>query len=423
MEKIVPEDLLPTIENTSRIFITDIMPVILYDDNYANFNFNFEEKEAIEYIKEIISKLKKPNPELLKMIDNLENKKVNNIKPTIIVRDYKTFFNLLKKIHSKSIDLYFRNVVYFDRTYPSYEIKNYFKNIWLRMMPEDFNDPNMFLNKQVSMLVDESLSNYDYETYFGLIKCFDNNILTVRNKTADNWDEDSHEFEIRIYDKNHYSSTDYTSEYIALPLIRYGIYMKNGKRVCHIGSIQNKDIYSNKDGKIHKYIERQKYKLNSNVEEQYIEKVEPKSLLALSIFIDILNKEGIYDIEVQGMFVLDYEYHRKASKKMISDFKTKWSSELKTEYPRFYNEDRDNLKKVYKKHSLISELKTERLIKVFERLMLHYDCFEVISYPGEVDNMLHLKFDHFDSNNINNETLKQINSGIDFQYKIKKLYR
>ena len=428
MEKIVPKDLLPNIENTSRIFITDVMLEIMYGEDYPNFTFDFKEEEALEYIKIVVFNYqefkneKEINPKLLKMINDLESKKVNNIKPTIIVNDYKTFFNLLTKIHSKSIDLFFKNIVYFDRTYPVYEIKNYFKNIWLRMLPEDFNDPNLFLKKQINMLVDESLWKYDYETYLGLVKCFNNNILTVKNKITDSWDEDSHEFEVKIYDKNHYG-IDVASECITLPLIRYGIYMKDGKRVCHIGSIQNKDIYSNKDSQIYKYIERRKYQLNKDIEKEYIEKVEPKSLLALSIFIDILNKEGIYDIEVQGMYVLDYEYHRRASKKMITDFRTKWNSNLKAEYPKFFKEDCDNLKKVYKKHNLISELKTERLIKVFERLMLHYNCFEVTSYPGEVDNMLHLKFRDFDSNDINNDILKEIYGYIDTQYNIKRLYR
>lgn len=179
-----------------------------------------------------------------------------------------------------------------------------------------------------------------------------------------------------------------------LSLIRYGIYEKDGKKVCYIGSVQSKsqsladkELYERQD--INKKLNRKKYKVNSEVPEEYKHKVESKSILALSLFIDILNKEGITEIEIPCMYVLDYEYHEKISKKLLEDFNKNWTKDRKKRSPLMYREKTYYLERNYNKQDLISEIKTEGMIRKFERVLYHYPNGKIKSYPGEVDSFFH----------------------------------
>ena len=275
--------------------------------------------------------------------------------------------------------------------FPVYEKNNCFEQIWLRATPDDFNNPEEFLRKQVEMIKDKSFEKYDKETYLGKLTFLDDNIICVRNGIARTWDENSREFEITIYDKKHYNNTQlFNRPHCTLPVIRYGIYEKEGKKVCSISSIQSRyqslaDKEQEKRQDIKKKINRRKYKVNANVPEEYQDKVEPKSILAVSLFINILNQEGITDIEVPSMYVLDYEYHEKRSRKLLEDFKKEWTKDRKERSSLIYKEEANYLKRNYNKQDLISEIKTEGIIKKFQRILYHYSNGRIMSYPGELD--------------------------------------
>ncbi len=129
-------------------------------------------------------------------------------------------------------------------------------------------------------------------------------------------DETSKEFKIIIYNKSNYYNTNlFDRPHYSLPVIRYGIYEKNGKKICHIGSIQNKNFTDSIDNHLLEPIKNARSSFNKGKlrKENYLEKVEPLKLLSLSIFVNFLNKEGITEIEAPGMLVLDYDYHLKRS--------------------------------------------------------------------------------------------------------------
>jgi len=130
-----------------------------------------------------------------------------------------------------------------------------------------------------------------------------------------------------------------------------------------------------------------------------------------------LNKEGITDIEVQGMYVLDYEYHRKRSKFLLKEFNEKWTKQKRKKSPSFYKEERAYMDRNYKKQDLISEIKTERLIKNFERVLWHYPKATVKSYPGEVDNMFHISIPRIENKeDIKGKILQEIYELIEERY-------
>ena len=109
------------------------------------------------------------------------------------------------------------------------------------------------------------------------------------------------------------------------------------------------------------------------------------------------------------IYVLDYEYHKKRCKKLLEDFKKEWTQDRKKRFPLRYKEEQDYLKHNYNKQDLISKIKTERMIKNFERILEHYPNGKIVSYPGELDSFLHLNIPVIKSkDDINGQILKDI---------------
>lgn len=427
----IADDLKPTFENVTREFITNTLYEILFSDKLPNFKFDFREDEAITFIEETLQNYRKQFQDnaLIKELEEKHKRIVQAIKqkfnnntkhPVMIISDYKKFFELLRQFYERDIELYFLRT---DMTgFSKYEKDKCFEQIWLRATPEDFNNPEKFLRKQVEMIRNRTFEKYDKETYLGKLAFLDDNIICIKNGIAEIWDENSREFEITIYDKKYYNNMELLDRpHYTLPLIRYGIYERDGKKVCYIGSIQSKsesykNLYSNKY--INKKVDRKKYKVNEGVPEEHKDKVEPKSILALSLFAYILNKEGITDIEIPCMYVLDYEYHRKISKTILENFKKEWTEEKRKHSPLLYKEELNYLKHNYGKQGLISEIKTEGMIRKFERILYHHPNGKIKRYPGDADSFLHINIPIIKSEHeIKGETLIEIYRLINEMYR------
>ena len=408
----VAESWMPTYENVTREFITETLYKILFGDELPNFKFDFREDEAIKYIEIVLNEysakydfyIKKSQ----KILQEIKQRSDGNTDvPVMIVKNHKQFFELLRQLYEKQIDLYFSRTGM--SAFTRNEKNNFFEEIWLRATPDDFNNAEEFLKKQVDMVNDSTFEKYNEETCLGKIAFLDDNILCVRNSIARTWDENSIQFEIIIYDKNYYENKKlFVRPNYMLPVIRYGIYEKNGKKVCRIGSIQNKEDDERDD--VHKRVDRAKYRVNKGVAVDETKNVEPKSLIALSIFINLMHQADIEDIEVPSMYVLDYEYHLKRSEKLMKEFKGRWPDEDITEKDKKrYDYERKYLERTYGKHDLISEIKSERQIKLFTRLLEHYPQGQVQSYPSELDSYYHISIPRVNKKDeIKNEMLQEL---------------
>ena len=381
----------PTFENVSREFINDTLYKILFSDDIPNFKFDFRESEAIKFIEEsLLKNMGQYSPEKVqKIMESLNAKTLDNEDmPIMVVNDYKKFFEYLRIIYEKHIELFFKRSDM--SAFPRWEKENLFELIWLRATPDDFNNPEEFLKKQAEMISDTTFDIFEEEICLGEVELFDNNILCVENGIARTWDENAREMRFIIYDKEHFENIMhlYKPQY-ELPVIRYGIYEKDGKKVCHIGSIQDKGN-DYKKTPLQKDIDRRKYKVNEGVAEEDTYQVEPKKLIALSLFINFLHKEGITDIEVPGLYVLDYEFHEKRAKRLFKEFEEKWTEDKKEKHSDWYEEELYYLNKSCGKEDVISEIKSESLITIVRRLMIHYPNVDIKAYPGDVDSFMHL---------------------------------
>lgn len=424
----IADSWLPTFENVAREFVIDNLEKLLSSDEIPNFKFDFREEEAIEFIENIMKqyensfkddKLKeKIQARLKETIKKIKQKTNENEQtPVIVVKDYKNFFEYLRQAYERHIELHFQRRK--DSTgFNRWEKNNFFEQIWLRATPQDFNNPEEFLKKQAEMIKDTTFEKYDEETYLGRLECLNNHIITIKNGIARTWDENFRQMEITIYDKEHYTNKElWNRPHYTLPVIRYGIYEKDGKKICSIGSIQSKKD-SLEEEELEKKVNRQKYKINKDIPEEDKEKVEPKNVIALSVFINLLHKEGITNIEVPSMYVLDYEYHRKLNKYLLKEFKEEWTRvdywdrekrQKREKYPKDYQKAYKNFMKMFRKEDLISEIKTERQLLTARRLLKHYLKANITAYPEEIDNYMHMQIPVIkDTSEINGELLKEL---------------
>ena len=419
--KTIDESLKPTFENVTREFIVYSMHELLFNDEIPNIGFEFTENEAVEFIEKILNDFVKKNDcfykESKKIIDNIKHKEYKGNIPVMIINNYKEFFNLLRQIYERDIELFLRRTDY--SGFPVYEKDNLFKEIWLRMTPEDFNHPEYFLKKQALMIKDETFHKFDKETYLGKLSFLDNNIICTKNGIARTWDENFREFQFIIYDKEYYHNNElFNRPHYTLPVIRYGIYEKEGKKICSIGSIQNKNYEKDEEKGLKRRINREKYKINKEINDSEVLTVEPNSILTLSLFINLLHQEGITDIEIPGMYVLDYEYHEKRNKVILKEFKKEWEDEKRREkFSKWYQQNLIYMDKNYEKQDLISEIKTERFIRIFQRILYHFPKGKINSYPGEADNLLHINIPIIkNKNDINGDILKEFYELVDRKY-------
>ncbi|MBQ8043181.1 MAG: hypothetical protein IJ272_03400 [Clostridia bacterium] len=416
----VSETLKPTFENVTNEFVTSTMYTILCNKAKTNFAMRFSEPEAMDFITDILHESakggeywKRKSEEILKTLG--QNTTIDEDTPVMVVRDYREFFERLTELCAENVSQHFKRTG--NSSFPWYERTNCMEEIWLRMAPEDFNDPENFLKRQVEMAKDITFNKYDKLTCLGQSKSLGNNFVCIQNKVARTWDEASQEMEITIYDKEHYHNNNLRLKpHYTLPVIRYGIFEKDGKKVCRIYSIQTKDTNQEQNA-VHKKVDRARYRVNQGVSQQDTEKVEPKNLMALSIFFNLLNQEGITQIEAQGVYALDYEFHEKRNKRLIKDFKERWTDEKKSEQPDMYLREKSYLDKSYGKEELISEIKTERFVKTFDRLLQHYPMGKVESYPTELDSNYHITIPKIKSKSeINGELLQEMYSLVERQY-------
>ena len=118
------------------------------------------------------------------------------------------------------------------------------------------------------------------------------------------------------------------------------------------------------------------------------------------------------------MYVLDYEYHEKRNKIILEEFKKEWGDEERRKNsPTRYKQNLIYMEKNYEKQDLISEIKTERFIRIFQRILYHFPKGKINSYPGEVDNLLHINIPIVkNKNDIKGDILKEFYGLVDTRY-------
>jgi len=392
----------PTLNEVIIYFCSSALPHFqMYDPkfNYLDLDFNFVEKEAKDLIKNIYKKYNLEATDetfdmFCKKIDNPYN---DNFK-TVVVRDYKEFFNLLTRLYELDIDKYIKHE---RSSYGIYRMKNFFKDVWLRASNLDFQDINNFLKKEISMYENDIFHEYDEEYYLGKYNSDKGILLSCHNKISKPWDECPYEMIFGLYPESLYEESNscfLSFPSYELPKVRYGIYEENGEKICRIGSIQ-KDIYNiNLDDRTSKIAKRMRYKLSND------DGIEPDKIISLFLFINLLKNKGITKIEIPSLYPLDYDYHITRSKYLKKDLIDNWTPfRIECDPERFAEAKRYFLDN-YGAENKISKIKTEDLINVALRTCSYIDT----SYVLDIDSRIFIDVGHFNKDNISNKLLSNL---------------
>ena len=195
-----------------------------------------------------------------------------------------------------------------------------------------------------------------------------------------------------------------------LPTISYGI----SDDICYIYAIQ--DYNKHESNTYHNKIKRKLYKLNDKIYEketdeykdykngsslyypENISDVSPSAVLALSIFLNEIEKQGISKVEV--IPYLPIRYDNKIKVLAFKSIKYAKENNLNEEEKRKYYL---NLlkKQVYNQNNM-----TQKFIRTFYRVAYHFNNVNITSSPMELDSNLHISLSKFEYSN--NEVLNQI---------------
>ena len=164
-------------------------------------------------------------------------------------------------------------------------------NIWKNATSSDFQNPEKFIARYTNFIKDDTFSQFDRLMTLGM---YENSMLMVQRE------EDDYGFETPYI--MHLSLTN--GKYIYnLPWIRYGISQnQNGDKMAYIYALQKMEPSLSEQ--YNEEIRKSLNKLNSGVKKY--RNVTPNAIAALSVFMGMLEAEGVTAIKVPDFLIGRY---------------------------------------------------------------------------------------------------------------------
>lgn len=275
---------------------------------------------------------------------------------TIDVTDFSSFFKTLYKIILEQDTL---NQRYRKRDSISTTATCLLRRIWLRMGPDDVNNVENFLSKQLEFLQNRKLDMVEplYMDDLGEYKVYQR---TDGNET---WDETTRRMIFTLVDEN---GTDYE-----LPTILYDIDESNA---CYIYGVQDRNK------KHDPHIERKLYILNKGIDDP---NVHPSKVFSLLLFMKELKRHNIKKVVVPTLQVLSYPYHEILSEQSVKNLEeAKQRLEKNPDNPVVqadYKLMQGWYDRLHNNQDKISYLKSEELANLVYRITLHDDEIEIMN--------------------------------------------
>lgn len=264
-----------------------------------------------------------------------------NVMPEIVVPDLDKLEAALRQflLVTKSVDV--KSVKYDDKHDESYFLHSLIKNIG----NDDFKDVVGMVRRNTRFLLDQSFSWLDKKQDLGLID-EENHLLVERV-------QEYYGFETPFMLKFSVANRHMTYE---LPLIRYGVEEKNGKKVAYVYAVQRKKVYKHGFDQIEKF-EKQIRKINSGVKTN--RDLTPSMVLVMTAFCALAKREGIDTIKM-----LDFMNRR---------------------YFHFKNVTTEE------EQMTVQTMTTDKFLKLGLRACDQVEGIDIWAYPNDVDSYLTLK--------------------------------
>lgn len=369
-----------------ELFLYKVIPDIMSENEVPKVNFIFPPAsfKLFNYVKEhpftkenyLIPDIKESDITRL-----LPSNQQDPSCPTIIVKDPLKFFQLLTDITNswlKQKDKYFGY-----GSARSLFIRG-IRRIWLRMNPNDFNNVEDFLSRQLSFLKSTTFDEYINKTI--PISTYLDYTIKATKEENETWCETNDKMTLTLHDNQ--------EEYHQLPSIYFAIEEQESQTICYIYAIQNS---TNK--KTNKKISRSLYKLNAGIPNPI---VHPSAVLALKIFIEMLSNRGITTVKVPCLQVLSYRYHQLLAEETKNNFERRWADTTfdmmrlmntseKRRLLEEYFHDKTWYEHLVNKEDFISQNKTENLYNIFYRLEEQFGTITILNDPFIQDEYLNIQ--------------------------------
>ena len=291
-----------------------------------------------------------------------KNNKLDNEDYVVYVSDAKLFFEKLVSLIN-AFELYKKK--HGHKNIGRYLMVNYLKDaLWLKMLPTDFLDIYSFLDREKSFLEDDTFDMYDVVvngySYDNIIDTYMDNIIDAKKSENTLWFETINNISFDLINRE-------KQLIYHLPSIHYGI---DGDK-CFIYAVQNMTKQESD-----KKLERSLYKLNKGIDNPVN---HPSFVLALKTFINMLKSEGIYNIEVPLLEVMNYDYHAMIGKRTKEMFERQWRdiTDLEECEKEQYEIDKELYEKFVDKEDFISKNKIEGLVNLFYRIEEQFGGIEI----------------------------------------------
>lgn len=313
--------------------------------------------------------------------------------PTLKIDNLNEFLDKLQRYLMYAKEFYDKN--YYDSI--DNEDKTILSLLWSNALSDDFNNPTRFIEERIQFFKDETLQEFSQPNIIGISSILLNSPVRVYIDKEPIYQETPFSFNIELLNENNLDEKYY------LPKIRFGI----NNNICTIMAIQHDKKKGNVDTPFTKKIKRFLNKVNQNFEKEdnfdNIENPEnltgivPSFLVSITIFISILKAFNIYDIKIASFLPVrwnakELKYLKKKEIDIAKNIDAKEIEEQYQESIEFHYNIQRNL--------------SDKMIRNFRRIAYHFGNVDIISYPYEYDEFIHVKLN--DQYNSNNELLNEI---------------
>ena len=325
---------------------------------------------------------------------------------TLVIKDEERFFPLLEEYIVREIELN-RKCMWFSNNELDTRIKFILAYLFANASTEEFLDPESMLRRRIDFLDDNSFEYLNEGRTIALGDRFGNSDIFVKRSSQSVMMETPWKMEVSL-------CKWIDDEMVSCPLaeVSYGIREENDEQVCYVYSMmkpKEKRESSDREKLFRKRLNRELYKLNEGVLEQESEAfrrykngeereyqenvtdVTQSFVLSLSIFISLLQKEGISKIKVVPYLPVRY-VGRQIAASNVSD------PELQQE--------------LYDRNKRIQDNCTNKFMRTFRRVAYHMgDDLEMHTVPYEIDEFMTFSLKS-KSHDLNNPMLNEVSNAI-----------
>lgn len=325
---------------------------------------------------------------------------------TLVIKNEEKFFPLLEEYIAREIDAN-RRCMWFSNNELDTRIKFILAYLFANASTEEFLDPENMLRRRIDFLDDNSFEYLNDGKFIPLENAFGNSNIFIKRSSQSVMMETPWKIEVSL-------CKFIDDEMLNAPLaeVSYGIREENGEKVCYVYSMmkpKEKKESSDMEKLFKKRLNRELYKLNEGVLEQESEEfrrykngdereyqenvtdVTQSFVLSLSIFITLLQKEGITKIKVVPYLPVRY-VGRQLAAMNVSD------SERQAE--------------LLDRNKRIQDNCTNKFMRTFRRVAYHMgDDLEMCSVPYEVDEYMTFILNS-KTHGLNNQMLNEVSNAI-----------